>query len=94
MNITGPMIKNALFFVGGILIFITGMVVYGIILNVREIPLKEAMASKGLKKLTDVNIIVDKKNFALNVYEDTVFIKSYRAVFGKKSYISQDECPR
>lgn len=63
--------------------FIAGVIVYGIVLNVREVPLREAMASKGFKKLSDVNIIVDKQNFSLNVYEDTVFIKSYRAVFGR-----------
>jgi len=77
------MIKNSLFFIGGIVVFIAGVIVYGIILNVREVPLNEAMAAKGFKKLSNVNIIVDKQNFALNVYEDTVFIKSYRAVFGR-----------
>lgn len=77
------MIKNIFFFVGGILVFIAGVVVYGIILNIRDVPLKEAMANKGFDKLSDVNIIIDKQNFSLNVYEDTVFIKSYRAVFGR-----------
>jgi len=77
------MLKNTLFFIGGIIVFIAGVIVYGIILNVREIPIKEAMASKGLKKLSNVNIIIDKRTFSLNVYEDTIFIKSYRAAFGR-----------
>jgi len=77
------MIKNILFFAGGILVFIAGIIVYGIVLNIREIPLAEAMSNKGFRRLDNVNIIVDKKNFSLNVYEDTVFIKSYRAVFGR-----------
>jgi hypothetical protein len=77
------MIKNIFFFVGGIIVFLAGMVVYGIILNVSEPTLKEALAAKGFNKLTNPNIIIDKQKFALNLYEDTVFIKSYRAVFGR-----------
>lgn len=77
------MIKNILFFIGGTIVFLAGVIIYGITINIREVPLREAMSLKGYEKLSNVNIIVDKSSFSLNVYDDTVFIKSYRAVFGR-----------
>lgn len=76
-------LKNALFFSGGIILFIAGVIVYGIILNLREVPLQEAMGEKGYNNLHDPNIIISRKDYTLNLYEDTVLIKSYRASFGK-----------
>jgi murein L,D-transpeptidase YafK len=76
-------LKNTLYFSGGIILFIVGVIAYGIILNLREIPLSKAIQEKGFTKLKDVNIIIDRKNYSLNLYEDSVLIKSYRASFGK-----------
>ncbi len=76
-------LKNTLYFSGGIILFIAGVIAYGIILNLREIPLSEAVQEKGFTKIKDVNIVVDRKNYSLNLYEDTVLIKSYRASFGR-----------
>ncbi len=76
-------LKNILYFIGGLIIFISGVVIYGIILNVREISLKEAMALKGFEKLTDISIQVDRQNYTLNLYEGPELIKTYRAVFGR-----------
>jgi murein L,D-transpeptidase YafK len=76
-------LKSALFFSGGIILFILGVIVYGIILNLREVPLKEAMIEKGYTVLHDPNIIISRKNYTLSLYEDTVLIKNYHASFGK-----------
>lgn len=76
-------LKNALFFSGGIILFIVGVIIYGIILNLREIPLKEAIREKGFTELHDTNLIIKRKDYTLNLYEDTVLIKSYHASFGK-----------
>ena len=76
-------LRNALFFSGGIILFIIGVIVYGILINLREVPLQEAMMEKGFTVLHDPNIIVSRKDYTLNLYEDTVLIKSYRASFGK-----------
>lgn len=76
-------LKNALFFSGGIILFIIGVIIYGIIINLREVPLQEAMREKGYTVLNDANIIINRKDYTLNLYEDTVLIKSYRASFGK-----------
>jgi len=68
------------------------MVVYGVILNSSEITLAEAMNDKGIEKLENVNIIVEKNRYSLRLYADTTLIKSYKVVFGKnekqkKSYL-------
>ena len=76
-------LRNALFFSGGIILFILGVIVYGIILNLREVPLTEAMQEKGFTSLHNPNIIISRKDYNLNLYEDTVLIKSYHASFGK-----------
>lgn len=90
--------RNIVFSISGILIFLAGTVVYGIVLNMREIPLSEAMMKKGFTKLQDVNIVIERKNYLLHIYEDTVLIKSYRASFGrnlrtKKSYLYDGATP-
>ncbi|HSD63491.1 MAG TPA: L,D-transpeptidase [Ignavibacteriaceae bacterium] len=82
-------LKSALFFGGGIILFIIGVIVYGIILNLREVPVSDAMREKGFTVLKEPNIIIDKKNYSLNLYEDTVLIKTYRANFGKNANASK-----
>ena len=91
-------LKNALYFSGGIILFMVGVIVYGIIINLREIPLSEAMKLKGYTKLSNPNIVIDRKTYSLNLYEDTVLIKSYRASFGKnintpKSHVNDGATP-
>lgn len=76
-------LKSALFFSGGIILFIIGVIIYGIILNLREVPVTEAMREKGFTVLKEPNIIITRKDYSLNLYEDTVFIKTYKASFGK-----------
>ena len=78
-------LQNVLFFSGGIVLFIIGVVTYGVILNLREVSLSEAMRLKGFEQIVKPNILVDKKNYTLNLYEDTILIKSYRASFGRNT---------
>ncbi|HSP86514.1 MAG TPA: L,D-transpeptidase [Ignavibacteriaceae bacterium] len=76
-------LRNAFFMTAGIFIFIIGVILYGILLNSTENSLEEEMIEKGFSRLEKVNIIIDRKNFSLSVYEDTVFIKSYRISLGR-----------
>lgn len=76
-------IRNVIIFSGGIFLFIGGVIAYGIILNLRETPLAEAIKEKGFLALKNPNIIVHRNTFTLELYEDTVLIKSYRASFGR-----------
>lgn len=77
------LLRNILFFIGGLIIFIAGVIIYGVILNIREISLKDAMDLKGFEKLNNVSIRVDRTNYTLSVYEGEEHLKTYRAVFGR-----------
>lgn len=81
--IESSLLKNVLLTISALALFFFGVIVYGIVLNLREPSLEEAMSLKGFKRLEDVNLLVNRSNFTLNLYEDTVLIKSYRASFGR-----------
>lgn len=76
-------VKNVLFISAAMILFMIGVILYGVILNIREVPLSEAMIEKGFPKLINPNILVDKRNYTLNLYEDTVLVKSYRVSLGR-----------
>lgn len=59
------------------------MICYGIVLNLKEIPLKEILAQKGLTEIKDPRLIIDRKNYQIKLYSDSKLIKTYKAVFGK-----------
>jgi len=61
------------------------MILYGIILNLREKTLSEAMKEKKISSFTRPVIIINKNNYHLYLYEDTILVKTYKAVFGKSS---------
>ena len=76
-------VRNVVYFSGGIILFLAGAIVYGIILNLREDSLLESLKQKGYERFENPNIIIERKSFSLLLYEDTVLIKTYRASFGK-----------
>ncbi len=78
-------VRNIIIFSGGIAVFLAGVIVYGIVLNLREVPLAEAMREKGIKKIDNPVLVVNKNAYTISLYQDTVFIKSYRASFGKNA---------
>ena len=84
-------VKSVLLLMGAILLFISGSLIYGIILNLRQVPLKEAMLDKGFSELRHPNIIIDRSNFTLNLYEDSILVKTYRASFGRNVHKIKSE---
>ncbi|MFH1198276.1 MAG: L,D-transpeptidase [bacterium] len=76
------MLKNILYFSASIVLFFIGVILYGVILNLREDTLAEAMNEKGIKNLGKVFLVVDRHNYKMDLYSDTVLVKSYKAVFG------------
>jgi len=82
-NVNKNTVKNVFYLMGAILLFVFGSLIYGIILNLKQDTLQEAMLKKGFTELKNPNIIIDRSNFTLNLYEDTVLVKSYRASFGR-----------
>ncbi|AFH48416.1 Hypothetical protein IALB_0704 [Ignavibacterium album JCM 16511] len=81
--VDGILIRNIILTIVTIIIFLAGVLAYGILLNQREIPLEQAMLDKGFTSLDDVSILIDRKKFTLELYEGNVLIKSYRASFGR-----------
>jgi len=76
-------LRNAVYFSGGIVLFLAGTIVYGVILNLREDSLLESLRANGYERFENPNIIIERKSFTLKLYEDSVLIKTYRASFGK-----------
>jgi murein L,D-transpeptidase YafK len=77
------MVKQIFFFSGGIILFLLGCIVYGIIINIREQTIEEAMKSNGVTELENVHIVIDKSSHSLNLFSDSTLIKKYRAAFGR-----------
>lgn len=76
-------LRNVFFMTSGIVVFIIGVIVYGIILNLREVSLQKAMLDKGFRMFKNPNLVIDRKTYQLHLYEDTILVKSYRVSFGK-----------
>jgi murein L,D-transpeptidase YafK len=77
------MIKKIFFFSGGIILFLFGCIVYGIIINVREQTIDEAMNSNGITTLENVHIVIDQSSYSLSLFSDSILVKKYRAAFGR-----------
>ena len=81
--INKDVLKNVIYLTIAILLFFFGVLVYGVVLHLREIPLSEALLKNGFTEITNPKIIVDRQNYTLGIYEDSVLIKNYRVSFGK-----------
>ncbi len=80
-------LRNILYTFASVSLFFGGIISYGIVLNFREDSLVEAMAKRGLYELTDVRIIVNRKNYTLELHSGVNLVKSYKAVFGKNNSV-------
>jgi len=78
-------LKNILYFIGSIVLFFAGVVVYGIVLNLGQVTLEEAIASSGLKELGTLSLVIDRTNNKIDLLSDNILLKSYKAVFGQNS---------
>jgi hypothetical protein len=67
------------------ILFFAGLILYGVILNLREITLQDALLEKGISKLNDVRLVVDRKNYRIELYSEKILVKTYKAAFGKNS---------
>jgi murein L,D-transpeptidase YafK len=84
------LLKNILYIAGSVVLFFFGMILYGIVLNLKEDSLQEAMQEKKITTFINPSIVVDKKNYNLELYEDTILVKTYKAVFGKSTRINKE----
>ncbi|MCF8259624.1 MAG: L,D-transpeptidase [Melioribacteraceae bacterium] len=79
------MFKNIIYVSSSIVIFFFGLILYGIIINPEGDSLEKTLSEKGVSKTDDIRIVVDRKNYKLELYSDSTLIKSYKAVFGRNS---------
>ncbi len=79
------MLRNVLYISASIVIFFVGLIVYGIILNLREQSLEEALKEKGISRIENVKLVISRKNYHLELYSNKLLVKSYKAVFGKNN---------
>jgi len=76
-------LKNIIYLTFAIILFFFGVIVYGIVLNLRDVSLSEALLKSGYSEITNPKIIIDRHNYTLGIYQDSVLIKNYRVSFGK-----------
>ena len=76
-------VRNILYMSAAIILFMFGVIIYGVILNTREISLSEAMQEKGLSELKNPRIRINRAEYILELYEDSTLVKSYRVSFGR-----------
>ena len=79
------MLRNIIYIMSSIFVFFSGIIVYGIILNLREISLAEAMSEKNINEIVNPVITVDRRDYTLSLYSDSILVKKYTAVFGRNS---------
>lgn len=81
--------KNLIFYTGGIILFILGMIVYGIVQDLRKVSLKDVLFEKNIKRLENPKLIVNKLDYKLHLYLDTILIKTYNIALGSNPKFSK-----
>ena len=87
--INKDVLRNVVYLTFAIMIFFFGVLVYGVVLNLRDITLSEAIIKTGYTEITNPKIVIDRHNYTLGIYEDSVLIKNYRVSFGKSVQIAK-----
>ena len=88
------MLRNVIYIIGSIIIFFAGALIYGVFLNFREVSLTQKMNEKNIKQINNASIYIDRRNYSLKLFSDTLEIKAYKVVFGRNSSsnkISKDD---
>jgi murein L,D-transpeptidase YafK len=76
-------LRNIIYLTIAIIIFFCGVIAYGVIINLRNVPLSEAILKSGFREIKNPKLIVDRHDYTLGIYEDGVLIKNYKVSFGK-----------
>ena len=78
-------LRNVIYLIFAIVLFFFGVLVYGIILNLRDVPLSEAMLKNGFSEIKNPKLVVDRHNYTLGLYEEGILIKNYRISLGRSA---------
>lgn len=87
--INKDVLRNVVYLTFAIMVFFFGVLVYGVVLNLRDITLSEAIIKTGYTEITNPKIVIDRHDYTLGIYEDSVLIKNYRVSFGKSVQIAK-----
>lgn len=88
------MIKTLIFYIGGVIVFLLGMIFYGIFLDLRKTSLDELLVERKISKIENPKIVINKIDYKLHLYIDTILVKTYNIALGgnpKFSKISKDD---
>ncbi|MHC1739209.1 MAG: murein L,D-transpeptidase family protein [Ignavibacteriaceae bacterium] len=83
-------VRNIVFLSGGLLLFIAGVILYGIILNIRENTLAEEMATLKIDSLKNVTLQISLSKYKLYLYSDSILVKRYRISAGRDNYAKKE----
>lgn len=75
--------KKIILYIGGIIVFLLGMIVFGLLSDLRKPKLEELLKAKNITKIVNPIIVINKIDYKLHLYSDTILIKSYDVIFGK-----------
>lgn len=76
------MIRTLIFYLGGVIVFLFGMICYGIFLNLNKTSLEELLIQRKIKKVENTKIVINKIDYKLHLYIDTILVKTYNIVLG------------
>jgi murein L,D-transpeptidase YafK len=76
-------LKNFALTLVTIVFFLSGVVIYGMILNLKDVPLEKLIKQSNIDTLKNVNIVIDRKSFSLSLFSNDVLLKKYRVSFGR-----------
>jgi len=79
------MLRNIFYIATSVLFFFLGVVLYGVVLNLREVTLYESLRKKDIQIIDNPMVIIDREKYSLDLYSDTLKIKSYKVVFGNNN---------
>jgi len=79
------MIKNIIYIASSIILFFAGVILYGMFLNLREVPLREALKKANENKIASPLLIVHRKSYKMYLYDGLKLIKTYKVVFGRNN---------
>ncbi|MCW8849428.1 MAG: L,D-transpeptidase [Melioribacteraceae bacterium] len=79
------MLRNIFYIMSSVILFFIGIVAYGIVINLRDVSLTDSMIEKQLTKITNPSIVIDRRNYTVELYSDTIMVKKYNAVFGRNN---------
>lgn len=88
------MVKTLIFYIGGVVVFLLGMIFYGIFLDLRKTSLDELLVERKISKVENPKIVINKIDYKLHLYIDTILVKTYNIALGgnpKFSKISKDD---